>query len=38
MDRGRLVAKGYGEVQPVASNYLEAGRKLNRRINIRILD
>ncbi|MDP4222850.1 MAG: PKD domain-containing protein [Bacteroidota bacterium] len=29
----RLVAKGFGGTKPVASNYFEADRKLNRRVN-----
>jgi outer membrane protein OmpA-like peptidoglycan-associated protein len=34
MERDRLIAKGYGETQPVASNARERGRRLNRRIEI----
>ena len=34
----RLVAKGYGETQPVAYNNTPEGRKENRRTEIRILD
>jgi flagellar motor protein MotB len=30
----RLIATGYGETRPVASNETEAGRKSNRRIDI----
>jgi len=37
VDRERLVAKGYGESQPVASNSRERGRRLNRRIELTIL-
>jgi len=37
MERDRLIAKGYGESQPVASNARERGRRLNRRIEITIL-
>lgn len=33
----RLVAKGYGESRPVALNFLEADRKLNRRVDFVIL-
>ncbi|MGC1392159.1 MAG: PKD domain-containing protein [Bacteroidales bacterium] len=33
----RLVAKGYGESKPVASNYLEINRRLNRRIEFTIV-
>jgi outer membrane protein OmpA-like peptidoglycan-associated protein len=29
----RLIAKGFGESKPIASNFLEKNRKLNRRIN-----
>lgn len=36
MERDRLIAKGYGESQPVASNARERGRRLNRRIGITI--
>ena len=32
----RLIAQGYGETRPVASNETVAGRKRNRRIDIRI--
>ena len=35
VDPGRLVAKGYGEAQPVASNDTESGRSQNRRIEVR---
>ena len=34
----RLVAKGYGAARPVASNMNEEGRKLNRRIDFRIIN
>jgi len=34
----RLVAKGYGGVKPVASNFLERDRRLNRRIEIGIIN
>ena len=33
----RLIAKGYGGTRPVASNYLEADRNLNRRIDFKIV-
>jgi outer membrane protein OmpA-like peptidoglycan-associated protein len=32
----RLVARGYGGTRPVASNYFDADRKYNRRIDFRI--
>jgi outer membrane protein OmpA-like peptidoglycan-associated protein len=34
----RLVSKGYGESQPVASNDTETGRALNRRMVMKILE
>jgi len=33
----RLIAKGYADTQPIASNDTEEGRSLNRRVEIRIL-
>ncbi len=33
----RLYAVGYGESKPIASNYLEKDRKLNRRVELRII-
>ncbi|GAB4339801.1 MAG: hypothetical protein OHK0038_19120 [Flammeovirgaceae bacterium] len=33
----RMVAKGYGESQPIASNDTEEGRQLNRRTEMRII-
>ena len=38
IDRGRLSASGYGSSQPKASNGTEAGRKKNRRIELRVLN
>jgi outer membrane protein OmpA-like peptidoglycan-associated protein len=34
----RLVATGFGESKPIASNFLEKDRKLNRRINFVIIN
>ena len=36
--KGRLSAKGYGLTQPKADNGTEAGRMMNRRIELRILN
>ena len=33
----RLIAKGFGASRPIAPNYLEKDRKLNRRIDFRII-
>ena len=33
----QLVAKGYGETQPLADNDTSAGRKVNRRVEFRVL-
>lgn len=38
IDRGRLAASGYGSSQPKADNSTEAGRKKNRRIELRVLN
>ena len=35
---GRLVARGYGEAEPVASNEERSGRALNRRVEFRVLN
>ncbi len=37
IDKGRLVAKGYGETQPLESNDTEQGRTTNRRTEFKIL-
>jgi outer membrane protein OmpA-like peptidoglycan-associated protein len=34
----RLVAKGYGSARPVGTNTNDEGRKLNRRIDFRIIN
>jgi len=34
----RVIAKGYGETQPISSNTTEAGRQKNRRTEVRILN
>ncbi len=34
----RLVAKGYGEAKPVASNMLDSERRLNRRIDLKLIE
>jgi OOP family OmpA-OmpF porin len=38
IDRTRLVARGYGEGQPVDDNGTEAGRERNRRVEFRVLN
>jgi outer membrane protein OmpA-like peptidoglycan-associated protein len=38
IDQGRLVAMGFGELQPVAANDTEEGRQRNRRVEVKILN
>lgn len=38
VDAGRLNAKGYGESMPIADNGNKEGRKMNRRVELRIMD
>ena len=38
MDSTELIAKGYGEVEPIADNTTQEGRLLNRRVEYTILD
>jgi OOP family OmpA-OmpF porin len=38
IDRDRLVARGYGEERPVASNDTPAGRERNRRVEFNVLN
>jgi OOP family OmpA-OmpF porin len=38
IDAARLSARGYGEVQPIASNATAAGKAQNRRVVLRILE
>ena len=37
IDKKRMVPKGYGPDRPIASNDIEEGRSLNRRIEVRII-
>jgi outer membrane protein OmpA-like peptidoglycan-associated protein len=37
IDASRIIAKGYGETTPVATNKTDEGRQLNRRVEFRIL-
>jgi len=36
VDATRITSKGYGENNPIASNKTEAGRKINRRVELKI--
>src|SRR5690606_5010701 len=36
--KNRLVAKGYGEEKPVATNDTDEGRQLNRRTEFKVLE
>jgi hypothetical protein len=38
IDKDRIIAKGYGETKPVASNTTEAVKQKNRRTEVRILE
>jgi OmpA-OmpF porin, OOP family len=38
VSRLRLTAKGFGGTRPIAPNYLESDKKLNRRIDFIILE
>ena len=37
INSSRLIAKGYGGTRPVASNMFEKDRKLNRRVDFRLI-
>ena len=37
VSKSRLIAKGYGEIKPIAPNTTEAGRRKNRRIEFTVL-
>jgi outer membrane protein OmpA-like peptidoglycan-associated protein/tetratricopeptide (TPR) repeat protein len=37
ISKDRMVAKGYGETQPIATNETEEGKQLNRRTEMRII-
>lgn len=38
VDRSLLMAKGYGEAKPVATNDTDEGRQLNRRVEFKVLE
>lgn len=38
VDPARLLAVGYGETRPIATNKTEAGRELNRRVEFNLID
>ena len=38
IERNRLVARGYGETEPVADNGSPAGRERNRRVEFNVLN
>jgi len=38
VEKSRLIAKGYGDSKPIADNSMEAGRKKNRRTEVRIIE
>lgn len=38
IDRERMIARGYGQAEPIADNATDAGRAMNRRVELRIID
>ena len=38
IDASRLVPKGYGESRPIADNHTDAGRQVNRRVELHVID